>query len=181
MSVDLLEESAPSVPRTSHCRFSVGGSVRTTISKLFIAGGPAAIFGRVRAVIVDAVNGVLRRGGQAHVFDESTERAPTAINSNAPTAVVGIAWNIWVEAASTHAFPNSVLAKIASPVRHPPSHAPATCRTTVAKCGSGDNTLRPAFTPTQPCRRGSLFAALGYHCPFPKGLAHKVNFHIGAV
>ena len=80
----------------------------TSISTLAQGRIPYAIFRRVRAVTVLALDGVFRSRKRPHVLQEVNESifsTPSITNCNPPTAVSRIRWVLGVEAAILHSAP----------------------------------------------------------------------------
>lgn len=81
--------------------------VATLIQLLFGAGNPAAVFWRIRAVVIDAVKGVPDRAN-AHVSKKVGERfQPVIADDNSAPAIVGIFFPILGVAAPLHFSPAS--------------------------------------------------------------------------
>lgn len=85
------------------------GGWRPCVSRLLSKCGPTAIVRRVWAIVVDAVNGVLRRRLRSHVGQESLEGvAPTVTDSDATPAIVLKSRRVRIQATSFHGFPCSM-------------------------------------------------------------------------
>lgn len=69
--------------------------------------GPPAVFGHVTKRIVNPINAVAIRG-LAHVGKEIGVVVPTFTDGNASTAVVGIAFFVFIRAPLSHPFPDVV-------------------------------------------------------------------------
>lgn len=105
--VGALSRFAPSA-------LAVCGSVRRgvrerdgSISRLLDHAGPAAIFRRIRAVIVDAVDGITR-WAFSHVGNEIGEGAPPLANRDSATAVMFPARLFRVHASLPHRRPHDI-------------------------------------------------------------------------
>src|SRR5262249_40680478 len=86
----------------------------TTVGDLHRWGCPSAIPRRVGAVVVDAIDGQAGRR-IAHIGIEIFEAQPVFANRDAATAVIGIAFIVWIKATLQHGTPN--------PVNSGPTHA----------------------------------------------------------
>ena len=82
---------------------------RAAILLLLGARGPTAILLAVRAVVVDAIKGVIRRWPWAHVGEERGEIvAPFVAHGDPTSAPLGVAQTLRVVAALFHGVPNAV-------------------------------------------------------------------------
>lgn len=79
----------------------------TAICRLLLCGRPLAIFGRIRAVVVDALDLKFWRGG-AHVGQEAVEGKPLSAYDYPAPAITGVREAAAIEAAGLHSHPNIV-------------------------------------------------------------------------
>lgn len=92
---------------------------RPLIASLLGSGGPAAVIGAVRPVIVLAVHGVSRARGVAKVREvclKAGRAEPTIANVDAAPAVVFVSSRVRVVAARDHGSPNQVARRSSQPV-----------------------------------------------------------------
>ena len=137
------------------------GWVVVPVLRLFLARGPAAIAGRVRAVVVDTLKGVQRCGLGSHVSEKYGEGlVPRIVNGNPATAVAVVVGCLGVGASLLHGHPASVFGGPAVSVfgdcvdmQAPTGPMLATRQV----CRGGDARV-PTLTPTQPA---SFLAGLG--------------------
>lgn len=121
------------------------------VKRLLLLGGPAAILGRVIAIVIDAIKSHAC-GWIAHVGSEceriikppSADRyAPSAIAFKAPVAGIGAALN--------HAVPNKIYRQFGNAVFLIGFLTPARCvNSRITKVSGPDNAQIPAFAPAQP-------------------------------
>jgi hypothetical protein len=116
-SVDTLSDAAsregqPFAPFSNGCLYSVveDDDVVTPVPVLLGSRGPATVLGRVRSIVVDSVDSVLRRGPLAHIREESLKRVhPSPADRDAAAAVVDPGGNIAVRAAAFDVIPGPML------------------------------------------------------------------------
>lgn len=96
---------------------------------------PSAVLRAVRAVVVDAVNRVQRRGAHPHVGVESLEVIPRGADRDTAPAVVGIGVMLPIQASRAHPQPTVVLSNARSALCAP-----------MPLSGNGQNLLFPAAT-----------------------------------
>lgn len=80
----------------------------TTVQALRAASGPSAILRAVRAVVVNAVDGVPWRRFTSHIRDKVIEIFPTLAHANPSAAVVRIISALWITAPSSNIAPRDV-------------------------------------------------------------------------
>lgn len=143
--------------------------VTSGVVSLLCFGCPAAILWRIRTIVVDAFDGVLRRGAWPHVGIESGERiTPTVAHDNAATTIMPIHSGARIIAAGLDAYPDVVLnsirftMRLVWPARQLPftRQASAAFRMTFLQVFDADNNLVPAVAETTPVR-SILFAGIG--------------------
>lgn len=157
---------------------------RAFISVLAFRRYPTAVFRRIRAVHVDAVNGMALRGFGAHVLQEGFEgKPPLSADTNPTTAVVGKLVVSQAVATVHHSAPRRILARL----------VPAVCDTMLVAserhtfaCGaSGRRTFHEAhavdfpFCPTRATTKPiRAFLAVVQHRPLTKRFTGKFqSFH----
>lgn len=80
------------------------------VSRLFYAGCPSAVARLVAAIVVDSVDGVLRRWFRAHVFKERRKAvSPSVAHGYPPSSVETKLVVSWVVATADHLRPRRVL------------------------------------------------------------------------
>lgn len=85
----------------------------TTIMNLLQWGSPTTILWRVRAVIINAVNAVLRRWLLPHIGQECLIRLqPSLVNGDSATTIARIFRRVWVQAARPHGFPRPIFRRV---------------------------------------------------------------------
>lgn len=85
-----------------------GIRIRATIQRLDILSRPSAIFWAIGAVVVDAIDAVLRRRTHPHVGVEVLEGLPPVTDGDAAPAVMREVLMPWRKATSTHPDPDLV-------------------------------------------------------------------------
>lgn len=106
---------------------------------LFVAVSPAAVFGRVITIGVDAVEGASRRS-HTHVANKIGEAIdPSVTHTNASTTVVLEAFCLWIEAPTEHSSPTVVRRCVAEPVLQ--FQAPATFHLAKPEIAGGNDLL----------------------------------------
>lgn len=89
-------------------------NVAATVSRLLGVRRPSAVFGTVRAVVVNSVEGVFRRRARPHVSVEVLEGLPALTYYDPTSAVVGPSRVVAVSAATTHPHPHGMFRKASS-------------------------------------------------------------------
>jgi hypothetical protein len=147
---------------------------RAFVRCLFLHRRPSAVFGGVRAVVVDPLYGEIVRGSSAHVGQEVMERStPPFADSDAPRSVVLKGIVARDVAAAKQSPPAEVFRGLALPVDRNPSlprlgvQTPARPRVAAAKDEARNDLLRSAIAPTEPPRLvlRSVFGVAGEDCP----------------
>lgn len=64
--------------------------IRSSVTRLLLSSGPAAVARLVISIVVDAVDGVIRRRASAHVGDEVLEDLPAWIDHDAAAGVSAV-------------------------------------------------------------------------------------------
>lgn len=78
---------------------------------LFREAGPTTVSRFIASIVVDAINGVLRRWARSHVCEEVLERRqPPGAHLNAASAISLVARVVAVTAAFLHCLPDSIFA-----------------------------------------------------------------------
>ena len=135
-------------------------STWTAIIRLFKSGCPPAIIRTVVAVIVDALQGVLRSRWKAHISNKILERRPALTNLYAPASIVWVRFIIGIVATHFHRFKcimNLCVAKaVFSMSRHP-----AITYKLFAPIGSGGALEAAARRSQSPLEVGSAY---GFFC-----------------
>lgn len=81
-------------------------SVKTTITLLFFASRPFAVFRRIRAVIVDSINGKIIFVGITHIFEKCLKRiSPSLANINTSTTIIFVTGFSRIMASLLHIVP----------------------------------------------------------------------------
>jgi hypothetical protein len=92
--------------------------ISSAILHLFGMRCPSAILRGVWSVVVDSVDGVLRRWAATHVGEKIAERmSPSSTNSDATSAVISEITSLGIFAAFDHVTPASMFWSLASTVR----------------------------------------------------------------
>jgi hypothetical protein len=165
----VIRNAANGGPLGNELGFSVNrepAGIRT-IAGVFLHRDPANIFRRVRPIVINAMQLVVR-WTRRHVSDEVLECQPTFANKNPAPAIARIVLGVRVVASRHHAVPNRVKAMIAA--NDPATAATATYRATGPKIDSRDSFLRPAFTMTPPVIHLIVWVR-AYYRPFAKRFA----------
>lgn len=89
----------------------------SSISRLFNAGGPAAVFLAVAQCVVNAVNAVLCRWTRPHVVIEGLKGLPFSAHGNASAAVVLVHLFVRVFASSKNSAPDFIFCGFGHAVR----------------------------------------------------------------
>lgn len=152
----------------SRCRSAFHGA---SISHLHISRRPSTVFRRVGAVIVNAIDRVIRGWARTHVRDESRiVMQPSLAHINTAATVMAKGPIAWIRTAIFRGRPNHVLGRQASltadasrgavrqiqPRRRFAPDTAATFRQSIYEAWTYDLALRAALTLTQPARM--LFA-----------------------
>jgi hypothetical protein len=91
----------------------------SSVPVLFGFCGPTTVILRVSFVVVDSINGVIRRWRFSHVSQERMKVVKPTVTHSYPTGTVMIErWVVWVVAAGFHAAPATVLLCSFSAVWH---------------------------------------------------------------
>lgn len=187
--VHLVDDSR--LPLWRHVGTSRGVALATEcgevcVSCLLGARRPATVLRRVWAVVVDAVQRVLRRGPAAHIGQErGIGVAPSFAHENAAPAIAPVADVIRIPAAGFHAFPDFVLGRrfadgafsvSAISGRGVPAHQAAASFTFVVpqKIARQLNDASPAVAPTQP----SPAALVRHGYELIEALAGEIAMHL---
>jgi len=91
-------------------------NVPTRVPGLLSLRRPSAVFGAVRAVVVDAVKGIPRAGALPHVRQELLKSTPKWVNIDAPSTVPRITRAVRVGAACPHCAPGTIFGGVFLPV-----------------------------------------------------------------
>jgi hypothetical protein len=83
--------------------------VASRVCGLLLAGGPSAVARTVGAVVVNAVQGVVRRGARTHVAQERGKVGPLWADDDATAAVTGPTAGARILASCVHSLPSHVL------------------------------------------------------------------------
>lgn len=90
-------------------------SFSPTVIRLLAARGPSAIFGAIRIVVVDAIQGMTGGWADSEIAQELRKvRAPLFADGNAAAPIIGILDTIRVKAAHQHMLPRSVFRRDAA-------------------------------------------------------------------
>ena len=139
----------------------VNAHARAPIQRLLAPRGPAAVAGRVGAVVVYAFQRMLWRVTRTHVGIERFDRQPATADADTPSAVVIEALASRVGAASPHIEPNLIfrfVGESVNPVRgaiHLPSFAAAGLDVSCSEISAGDYLSPSADAQTSPQHRTS--------------------------
>lgn len=118
--------------------------VTAPVIRLFITGGPFAVFRRIRAIVIYAFDGVFGAGACAHISQKVLERVPALTDRNTATAVIRVGESIRVVTSGAHCLPDVVFGRAGSSVRAiEPIHAGAA---TVASTGQSRGCARTQIT-----------------------------------
>ena len=151
---------------------------------LLFHGCPAAIFGRIRAIIISAFNRVGIGRLLPHISEEIRERFPPFTDRNATAAIVGVRHMTGVCASLKHGLPGAELGcpsmSVSSSMRGdsldlktPAGQMLAACQ--IAGLGAGPSA---ALADAQPNAFLSAPLAEAYNAQAAKRLANKVErFH----
>jgi hypothetical protein len=158
---------------------------------LFLLRRPAAILGRVRAVVVDAVERVKLRRTLSHVREERFEAvAPAVADRNSAATVVGVARCLRIQAPVLHLLPRAEFRRLAPAVRAVRGgraltvQAPARLRSAAEELLS-DGRGVPAVAPAEPRSMLAVMLAFLQHDqssePLSRQIAspRKAVFHAG--
>ena len=133
---------------------------RSTIAVLLLWRGPVAVIRAVTALVVAALDGVLRRRSRAHISQELREVVtPLIADRDAAPAVVGVTGDARVQATATQIGPALVLRRLTSAVNGPFSirgrrdvglEAAARARVAAGETGGSNDKFATAFTTATP-------------------------------
>jgi hypothetical protein len=183
--------------------------VRAAIPSLLFHRSPAAVSGRVRAIIINAVDAHPIRPW-AHIFNESLERiAPSITDSDAPSSVFSVVLAARVQASLFDLLPDVPYLRMSLAVCSVLGPGLFAAKATTARCGSVANVIQPnntdrpavalAFPPDAPANPASsrahgnkppvalpgdiktdMIRAVGHALiMFTKANVYKVQMHIG--
>ncbi len=145
-----------------------------TVSALLGACCPAAILRAVVAIVVDAINRMLRGGASPHVQEKHCEVFPSIADSDAASTVVHVLGRGRVAATGAHPLPDDVLRCTAQAVNRTCLAARSTVAAfSTAQIACAHKTFRSARTTTKPIDL-SVVRSFGQHCPPAKLLAGQV-------
>lgn len=82
--------------------------VLTRVPHLLRTGGPTAILGTIRPIVVNALNGMERRWPIPHVGQKLPELIPRRIDGYSPSSVVCVLRGVGVAAARVHPLPRKI-------------------------------------------------------------------------
>ena len=148
------------------------------ILHLLTSRRPLAIGGVVIAIVVDAVDGVVRRRLKPHVGKEVRERMlPSVAHTDSSAAVVSVGVVLLVVAAITHVLPSDVLGRVGFSTASTSgptvavggealqglfeAKATATCGSPISKAAAYNNDSVAAYASTFIGRDGSVAALFG--------------------
>lgn len=128
----------------------------TTIVRLLFCRSPAAVFGRVWTIVVNAVDGMMGRWAHAHVGNEIRETFPSITNRYAASAISFVRTVCGYAASATHCFPNFVFGCVGFAVCKPVfpsefgSETSARTRVAVSQGATGKETFSSAIAAAKP-------------------------------
>lgn len=82
--------------------------IDASVAVLLAPSSPLTVPGRVRAIVVDAINAVLRRGASPHVSIEPSEVIPFRADGDAPSTVIPVSNASHVLAARSNPHPDRI-------------------------------------------------------------------------
>lgn len=170
-------------------RLSIPSS-RSAVTGLLGIGCPSAVRGRIVAIVVFAIERVLRRWPFSHVLEKRRERvSPACTNRDAATAVSFPTFIVRVCAASDHCAPKHVFRQAvttsaramfqcaAATLLQFPQKASATSNLASLHVASFNHSFLPAFTEALPQRSAAAFSLIGSagkNCKPPEALTSKI-------
>ncbi len=169
------------------------GAIAACVAHLLSLCGPSAIFGRIRAIVVDTFDGMLSAWTRSHVGHKRHEViGPTGAHGDTPAAIVPIRLIRWPETAGFRGGPNLVFQPVlaaAIAVRSSIQwacfivQASATLRAAQSQRLRGDGLARPAVTDAIPFgKSGRLFPRFDHKTPesLPAQIDQPIA-HIGMI
>lgn len=169
--------------RERHSSVLVGDKmVIPFVVSLFESDSPSAIFGRVWAIVVNAINGMLWRWARPHVSVKVLERVdPASAHCNTARAIVRIIRRFGICASALDMPPTSVLGRVSHAVRRSRfgcglwTKATATLGAARLQIVAKGNLLISAIANAAPRHVAVRMAAsIGYHNKSAKALASDV-------
>lgn len=109
---ECMSGNAQSLSPCNHCErhaFVSDDHIGSFISSLLHWCGPMTILWRIRTVIVDAIQLMVRRWAQAHVGKEMIEQTPSITHRDTTGSVVWIARRMGIQASGFHGTPDVIL------------------------------------------------------------------------
>lgn len=152
--------------------------------------GPAAVLWRIAEIIIDAVDGVFRRGARPHIGIEVLEGIqPSLADRDAHRAIFREPCRRFSRTAVDGVSPDSIFPALRQAMRHAPraqllfSQAPARPRTAVRHIKAAHEFLSPAVTATAVMRmfRIALGLAVGYDDQPMESLTGLKTGHSGMI
>lgn len=142
----------------------------SAVSNLLCISGPAAIFGRVRTIVVDAVDAVFRSRSLSHICEEVGKVIPSLANSDSSPAVLWVGAVIDIPAPTVNSEPDFMRRGQGCAVRAVgflnalKTQAPAGHCFAMHETMRGDGLFCPAVAPTKPVDVAAVPADRSYCC-----------------